>query len=606
MDHVEDPRETDADALGFALGLATRVALGHAEAGPFLDWMREHGLKFFIEAEFLPDLPREDWPAVGTLLGRALWNHLPRPELGFKPAKLPEPGRNDPCPCGSGRKFKQCCGGVGMPPPSFPEELLLPHVLGLLSKKDLAKLPHRRFNPELLAAIARDWMARGETDRGRLLLEPLFAAPDHLDGRHAEAFDALMDIYLDLAKPRKRRELLAVGLAAADPVLRATARQRQALMAMDNGDAAGAWAAFQAAQRDHPDDPNLAPLELSLLQGEDRTEQVRERARFWAAKFRRRPDAADLADLIAFLEDTAADADSFAAQFSAHALPGLERLADRLADLPAMARPPRIEDMGEGLGRVADGLPETLYDRWNEACDAAPLPLDWLDAHSEAWDSLAVLDDLAEVLEQEAEPTDWLARRVMAPLFQRVQALADAAWGDRPAAVHQLPWGFMDNRPWHRLLLSRAQWLAVQGRDEDAVGAAEALLAWNPEDNLGVRDFLAIGYARLNRHADLLALCERYADDFAAMRYNRALALFALGRRGEALTVLAEAVRTYPKLLKSLLAANPKAPRPDRFGVAVGGEYEAWLYREGMADAWRDSGALDWARQCATTLKAAR
>lgn len=21
-----------------------------------------------------------------------------------------EPGRNDPCPCGSGRKFKKCCG----------------------------------------------------------------------------------------------------------------------------------------------------------------------------------------------------------------------------------------------------------------------------------------------------------------------------------------------------------------------------------------------------------------------------------------------------------------------------------------------------------------
>lgn len=24
--------------------------------------------------------------------------------------KVPTPGRNDPCPCGSGRKFKRCCG----------------------------------------------------------------------------------------------------------------------------------------------------------------------------------------------------------------------------------------------------------------------------------------------------------------------------------------------------------------------------------------------------------------------------------------------------------------------------------------------------------------
>ena len=25
------------------------------------------------------------------------------------PAKTGRPGRNDPCPCGSGRKYKQCC-----------------------------------------------------------------------------------------------------------------------------------------------------------------------------------------------------------------------------------------------------------------------------------------------------------------------------------------------------------------------------------------------------------------------------------------------------------------------------------------------------------------
>ena len=45
--------------------------------------------------------------------------HQSRPELaGQIPANLPGqpfksaplPGRNDPCPCGSGRKYKQCCG----------------------------------------------------------------------------------------------------------------------------------------------------------------------------------------------------------------------------------------------------------------------------------------------------------------------------------------------------------------------------------------------------------------------------------------------------------------------------------------------------------------
>src|SRR5712692_5711874 len=33
------------------------------------------------------------------------------------------PGRNEPCPCGSGRKFKPCCGTTQAetPPPSTPD-----------------------------------------------------------------------------------------------------------------------------------------------------------------------------------------------------------------------------------------------------------------------------------------------------------------------------------------------------------------------------------------------------------------------------------------------------------------------------------------------------
>ncbi|WP_369126992.1 SEC-C metal-binding domain-containing protein [Paracoccus liaowanqingii] len=42
---------------------------------------------------------------------------MSRPELVMKadnlshpPVRSKRPGRNDPCPCGSGRKYKQCCG----------------------------------------------------------------------------------------------------------------------------------------------------------------------------------------------------------------------------------------------------------------------------------------------------------------------------------------------------------------------------------------------------------------------------------------------------------------------------------------------------------------
>jgi len=56
-----------------------------------------------------------------TYLFGKLWDHTPRVDLdGASPAeKLRDAptassssriGRNDPCPCGSGKKFKHCCG----------------------------------------------------------------------------------------------------------------------------------------------------------------------------------------------------------------------------------------------------------------------------------------------------------------------------------------------------------------------------------------------------------------------------------------------------------------------------------------------------------------
>jgi preprotein translocase subunit SecA len=40
-------------------------------------------------------------------IGRSV---LPRDENGEFASKV---GRNDPCPCGSGKKFKKCCGKAG-------------------------------------------------------------------------------------------------------------------------------------------------------------------------------------------------------------------------------------------------------------------------------------------------------------------------------------------------------------------------------------------------------------------------------------------------------------------------------------------------------------
>ncbi|MFA6003508.1 MAG: SEC-C metal-binding domain-containing protein [Elusimicrobiota bacterium] len=57
-------------------------------------WLEKN--KDDIEAGKFKELPKEDKPQTYVKLG-------------------PDVGRNDPCPCGSGKKFKKCCAGKAAP-----------------------------------------------------------------------------------------------------------------------------------------------------------------------------------------------------------------------------------------------------------------------------------------------------------------------------------------------------------------------------------------------------------------------------------------------------------------------------------------------------------
>mgnify|MGYP001184982148 CR=1 FL=1 len=107
-------------AAGFLL------AVEHWEA----DWALPEGSKDeqFVDACLDPfytlTTPRDEWTADEQKLNRdahvanAIWSvydlrefWLDRGRGPREPVrKAPEPGRNDPCPCGSGKKFKKCCG----------------------------------------------------------------------------------------------------------------------------------------------------------------------------------------------------------------------------------------------------------------------------------------------------------------------------------------------------------------------------------------------------------------------------------------------------------------------------------------------------------------
>jgi uncharacterized protein len=94
------------------------------------DWALPDGSKdeAFVDACLDPFYalitPEADWTPAERKLSRdehvasAIWAAYDLREFwrdrGYAPRepirKSPEPGRNDPCPCGSGKKYKKCCG----------------------------------------------------------------------------------------------------------------------------------------------------------------------------------------------------------------------------------------------------------------------------------------------------------------------------------------------------------------------------------------------------------------------------------------------------------------------------------------------------------------
>ena len=76
---------------------------GDAEGGSPLELDPEADADLLAEA---PDLI----PACVVGIDAFWKDRRGRPTKGAGRAKRPKVGRNDPCPCGSGRKYKHCCG----------------------------------------------------------------------------------------------------------------------------------------------------------------------------------------------------------------------------------------------------------------------------------------------------------------------------------------------------------------------------------------------------------------------------------------------------------------------------------------------------------------
>ena len=259
--------------------------LSHEDFEALLTWMRDSAQRFFGHMDFVDEGgPR----ALAAMVARSAWNRMPLPGNHFKPRPVPTPGRNDPCPCNSGAKYKHCCAEL----PSFEsfsaDDIWTAVAIQLPAAQLRVAIETKRMPPIALAEAARRELLAGRPKRAVAVLQPMFEGDlAHCDERCEPALDVLCDAYQALGHDRKRLLFLERMTQHCRGPLAGAAWQRLAAMQMDRGDHGAAWRAFRGAQHADPDSPSLALNEITLLLDEGRAEEAAARARFYAARFRK-------------------------------------------------------------------------------------------------------------------------------------------------------------------------------------------------------------------------------------------------------------------------------------------------------------------------------
>ncbi len=552
-----------------------------------------------------PDLRRR----LLRAMVRALWKQMPQPAHHYAPPKLAEPGRNDRCHCGSGKKHKVCCQPLERNLPVFNLNLL-PSLLAVLPRKSWKELAGSRIDPAMVEDTVRQWLDDGQPESAAALLEPWFVEESAFVARHEYLFDALLDAYSDLGNPRKKAKLLDRAQEHGDRTLRSAAMQRKVSILADRGKFDEAWQLFRKAQKLDPDSHTLSHLEVTTLMVEGREDEARTRADFWARRLARRRQP-ELESLVDFLRDVARHGagvlgEAFATQTGAgdllaavgkapplvsmYALDPVDGDAGPLTPKPRLKR--ALRAWREEIEPV-DFFPGADRSRANPSEELNHM-LALLDNFPELWSSFEVLGELVYTAREMDAPG--IEDTVIVPLLDRAASLLDLVLSDNKAQACRLEWGHLDNRPALDLLGWRIGLELDRPATPEHIERLERLLQLNPHDNQGMRTPLSRRYLEADRFEAVLTLSAKYPNDFPEMQYNHALALFALGRTDEAGQALQEVAAQYPKILDALLKTRVRRPDIDPRGVRLGGDDQAWIYREEHRPIWQRLGALKWAR----------
>ncbi|MDH5525653.1 MAG: SEC-C metal-binding domain-containing protein [Desulfobulbaceae bacterium] len=612
---------------------AVKEILTHEDQGRFFAWALNYLADAFRRTNPAPFDFKEIQP-LATNLAITIWNATPLPAIG----------RNSPCPCNSGKKFKKCCFVHNTPPLISTEEIWLELIEHLPAAQLQQALREHQIPMAAVGGSLADGLYADKPKKRAQLLEPFFEGDKIETGPDgAAALDLLLEAYESLGYWKKKETFISRLLheLPASP-LRSAVFQRQATIVMDQGDTDGAWDLYKKAMKDTPNDPVLGILEIQLLLVEDRTEQAAQSARMWLSRARKQGFTDD-DPVVQIFEAARHDPSAFIAQYE----PGLGDDGTLLLDwfdeietraIPAYDLQPFIgedpkndsPDDEEFFKHHFEGneaslktpkkiaslerrwamlfpleKPFSIYLSDPSAADCwLPIEDEWLDflyRHPEGADSLSIIDDLATALEQHpaAGGTGW-TNKLFLPLLERARKIIDKTLATSREPVI-LPWLLRENRPALRSLFRLALCHDERGKKQDFLATAEQLIRLNPMDNHGIRAMLINAYLRAGMNAEAMTLAQLFPKDiFPETMFGKTLALFRTGHKGDAATALAGALKRHGKIPRYLTATRIKQPEFSPMGLSIGGDDQAWHYRQEMRRTWEETpDALEWLkRQC--------
>ena len=157
-------------------------------------------------------------------------------------------------------------------------------------------------------------------------------------------------------------------------------------------------------------------------------------------------------------------------------------------------------------------------------------------------------------------------------------------------------WTYMENRPFLRLLAGHAMFVEQYEGTGKAIPFYEEILAFNPNDNQGIRALLATAYLKTNQPEKVVELASHYpGDSMPDLVMGALLGLFKLGRIQEAKKFLQDNKEYQKHVITELLKSShlkPATLMKDR--IRVGGEDEAYYYWKSQGKFWqKTSGALE-------------